>query len=121
MYHKVTNQKGKEWSYYICSGRYTKKTDCRQPILGARGSEYSADGLIAWMVADKFSEPDFIEARIEESLAAANTTEARLRLAAANKAVKDLEGQKSSYEEAIGGTKNASVIASLVKRLEDLD
>jgi uncharacterized protein YgbK (DUF1537 family) len=35
--------------------------------------------------------------------------------------VKDLEGQKSSYEEAIGGTKNASVIASLVKRLEDLD
>jgi hypothetical protein len=125
MYHKVTNHDGKQWAYYICSGRYTKKTDCRMPILQAKGEPFpsscSADELIAFAMETKFAEPGFVKARIEEALAAANTYETRLHLATAEKEVKDLERMKSNFETAIGNASSHTVINSLVKKLEALD
>jgi DNA invertase Pin-like site-specific DNA recombinase len=120
MYHKVTNHDGKQWAYYICSGRYTKKTDCKQPILAARG-EYSADQLISWELETKFAEKGFVQARIEEALAARDTDETQRTLTATKAAVKELEEQQENFAVAIASTKNQTVIKSLVRKMEALD
>ena len=120
MYHKVTNHDGKQWAYYICSGRYTKKTDCRQQILAARG-EYSADQLIAHELDVKFADPGFVQARIQEALAARDTDETRRNLVAAKAEVKELEDQQENFAVAIASTKNTSVTKMLVRKMEALD
>jgi hypothetical protein len=146
MYHKVSKQKGKEWSYYICSRRYQFGKDgcvkthqtiaekeagikgkeifhegCSMPVLGARGGEYSADGLIAWMVEEKFKKPGFLDAVIAEALAALNTDETRRSVQVAENEVKDLERKRTNFENAIGNASNETVINSLVKKLEAID
>jgi hypothetical protein len=120
MYHKVTNHDGRQWAYYICSSRYTKKTDCRQPILKAHGG-LSADELIAWELETKFAEKGFVQARIQEALAARNTDETRRNLTAAKAAVKELEDQQENFAVAIASTKNVSVTKMLVGKMEVLD
>jgi hypothetical protein len=146
MYHKVTNHDGKQWAYYICSSRYqfgiagsnklhkSKKDPigklifhkgCDEPILQAKGDPFpkscSADELIAWAMDEKFAEPGFVQARIEEALAAADTEETKRNLAAAQKEVKDMEAEQENFAVAIGSTKNASVTKLLVKKMEALD
>ncbi len=120
MYLRVSNHDGRQWAYYICSGRYTKKTDCRQPILQGRG-EYSADQLIARELDEKFSEDGFVQARIQEALAARDTDETRRNLSAAKAEVKELEDQQENFAVAIASTKNTSVTKMLVRKMEALD
>jgi len=125
MYHKTVTRTRKSGnthteSYYICSGRATKKTDCKAPILQAHG-EYSVDDLVLQEAVHQFSQPGFIEARIKEALAAMDTAQHQRTVKAAAQKVTELKDASANLQSAIRTAKNPGIIASFVGQIEDLE
>jgi hypothetical protein len=134
--HKKDGRTGKRYAIYVCSNR-ERGFGCDMPRVQAHskfGKSFRAmekfpldgmlgtDELLASELEHKLTKTsDFVSARISEAIKANQTDEKKIELAAAEKAVRDLERKKASYETAIGNTDNTTVILSLTKKLEEVE